>query len=38
MIIITIEMDVPIDKQKELSQTLIVIIERIRMENGLYFL
>ncbi len=34
MIIITIEMYIPIDKQKELSQTLIVIIERIRMEMG----
>ena len=31
---ITIEMDVPISKQKEFLQTFIVIIERIRMENG----
>ena len=34
MIMITIEMDVPISKQKEFLQTLIVIIERIRLENG----
>jgi quinol monooxygenase YgiN len=27
-------MDIPISKQKEFLQTLIVIIERIRMENG----
>jgi len=34
LIIITIEMEVPPDKTKELLQTLLAIIERIRMETG----
>ena len=34
MIIITIEIDVPPDKAKELLQTLMAISERIRMETG----
>lgn len=34
MILLIIEMDVPITKQKEFLQTLIVILERIKMEHG----
>ena len=33
MILLIIEMDVPITKQKEFLQTLIVILERIKMET-----
>ena len=34
MVIITIEMDVPSLKTKEFLQTMLVMIQRIRMENG----
>ena len=34
MIIITIEIDVPFEKNKEFVQTLLVILERIRMESA----
>lgn len=34
MVIITIEMDVPSVKTKEFLQTMLVITQRLRMENG----
>jgi hypothetical protein len=34
LIIITIEMDIPQDKPKELLQTLVLISEQMSLENG----
>jgi hypothetical protein len=34
LIIITIEMDIPQDKTKELLQTLVLISEQMSLENG----